>query len=724
MDTTPKTIALILYLNLEDFEIKENSYIKYNEENDSIIGYEQDKESFYVKINGDKSNQVIIKSFQRYRKRYEDTWRVKKFISEELKKSEISSNSENIRSKNKKQQSDEEWNFARFQEPNKISQANIIAVQLVLKPPFKINVNFDNSKLNLQKSEDLDHIIAQKQEEFHNDFHKNYNLTNDFAFIKTEADQKQLEEMSKQALSNLLGGIGFYYGKININLEETKDGKWHKGFRYAVEKKGLLTGSPSRSFFARGFLWDEGFHNIIISQWNPSLSMDIIDSWLSTMSATGWMAREQIRGKEAEAQVPEKFIQQDKLIANPPTFIFPIENIIKYYKTNFETHNELSKLLESQMKNKEITDEVRKATEEKLNTLPNIKSTHAFLKKCFDKLAAWFEWFEIYQKSPGDQKTYQWYGRNSEHNLASGLDDFPRGMLPNIYERHLDLHIWVIELLHTLRNLSHIYDFDLVDHFEKMISKMKENLFSLYFDKSLNILNDYLGPQFNLVESDKHNRLVPPYFWRGDGKCGAENLNPLGKPAECNPYSDMPCCSEWGWCGNSTGHCNCDKCHHAKKLEDRRDFDKKESIFNPHIGYVNLFPIIFGYLNPDEGIFKATLEFLQDSNELYSNFGIRSLSKSDLLYHTGEDYWRGNIWINLNFLVLRGLYKFYKNIPEADALYKNLRSNLVKAVFEEWKKTKMFYEQYSDKNGRGQRAHPFNGWTSLILNIIAERYDN
>ena len=40
------------------------------------------------------------------------------------------------------------------------------------------------------------------------------------------------------------------------------------------------------------------------------------------------------------------------------------------------------------------------------------------------------------------------------------------------------------------------------------------------------------------------------------------------------------------------------------------------------------------------------LKYLSDKDELYSEYGIRSLSKSDLLYHTGDDYWRGNIWMN------------------------------------------------------------------------------
>ena len=47
-----------------------------------------------------------------------------------------------------------------------------------------------------------------------------------------------------------------------------------------------------------------------------------------------------------------------------------------------------------------------------------------------------------------------------------------------------------------------------------------------------------------------------------------------------------------------------------------------------------------------------------------------------------------------------------------------------KEAREEWRKEHTFFEQYSDINGKGLKSRNFNGWTSLIINIITERYDS
>jgi mannosyl-oligosaccharide glucosidase len=79
--------------------------------------------------------------------------------------------------------------------------------------------------------------------------------------------------------------------------------------------------------------------------------------------------------------------------------------------------------------------------------------------------------------------------------------------------------------------------------------------------------------------------------------------------------------------------------------------------FIVHKGYMSLFPFLHNLVPKDSNQLKAVLDMLSDPDQLWTEWGIRSLSAQDEFYGKGENYWRGPIWINVNFLILRALHK-------------------------------------------------------------------
>lgn len=87
--------------------------------------------------------------------------------------------------------------------------------------------------------------------------------------------------------------------------------------------------------------------------------------------------------------------------------------------------------------------------------------------------------------------------------------------------------------------------------------------------------------------------------------------------------------------------------------------------FVPHIGYNSLFPLALELIPWDSPDVASQLTLLADPTQLWSDFGLRSLSKRSSLYnrHNSNDnapYWRGSVWINVNFLVLRSLHTCHR----------------------------------------------------------------
>lgn len=180
--------------------------------------------------------------------------------------------------------------------------------------------------------------------------------------------------------------------------------------------------------------------------------------------------------------------------------------------------------------------------------------------------------------------------------------------------------------------------------------------------------------------------------------------------------------------------------------------------FVPALGYVSLFPLLFSLLDASNPRLERVLLDLRNESHLWTRFGLRSLARSATLYNkynTDQDppYWRGTVWLNINYMALCALRHYAgdelainraagrgNNEPPpapphdrsgfeavngpyaklAASIYSELRANLVRNVFAEWQRTGFVWEQYSDTSGEGRGAHPFTGWSSLIVLVMAE----
>merc|ERR1719318_1796701 len=92
--------------------------------------------------------------------------------------------------------------------------------------------------------------------------------------------------------------------------------------------------------------------------------------------------------------------------------------------------------------------------------------------------------------------------------------------------------------------------------------------------------------------------------------------------------------------------------------------DPQLGFVNAH-GYISLFPFLLQLLSPDSDKLGIILTSLTNPDLLYTPYGLRSLSKNSPLYmkkNTEHDapYWRGPIWININFLAIRSLHHYSK----------------------------------------------------------------
>ncbi|SCU84631.1 LAFA_0D11056g1_1 [Lachancea sp. 'fantastica'] len=167
-----------------------------------------------------------------------------------------------------------------------------------------------------------------------------------------------------------------------------------------------------------------------------------------------------------------------------------------------------------------------------------------------------------------------------------------------------------------------------------------------------------------------------------------------------------------------------DHCYYDVTIDDDND-DLRQ--FVRHEGYVSLMPFALKLEPKNSDKLRWFVELMSDENKLFGDYGILSLSKMDEYFETGEVYWRGPVWVNMNYLFLDSLAYYFgdggsnqdaKTVEKARELYKTLRGNLISNMHRVWSQDGYVYENYKHNTGNGNGVQHFTGWSSLIVNIM------
>ncbi|KAF6241423.1 hypothetical protein HO173_000133 [Letharia columbiana] len=536
--------------------------------------------------------------------------------------------------------------WATFTVGNDIKEGNMHVVQKVFEGSFEFDIIYSSASAEAPvTSDDLSGAIEKATTQFAHRFKK-------LLAPQAPFNKSKYQDFAKSMFSNLIGGIGYFYGDSVVDksyapeYEEENEGFWQETAEARMRQGGvrlegpseLFTSIPSRPFFPRGFLWDEGFHLIPVADWDMDLTLEIVRSWFNLMDEDGWIGREQILGQEARSKVPQEFQVQYPHYANPPTLFLIFESLIDKLQTKWPTKgmdDPLESIRSAHLQNSDVAKDYLR------DLYPLLKRHYFWFRK-----TQWGDIKSYDREAFSTKEGYRWRGRDTRHILTSGLDDYPRPQPPHPGELHTDLISWMGMMTRSMRRIA------------ETIGETDD-------------ANEFTGYETAIV------RNIDDLHW--DNK--------------------------------------------AKTYCDATIDDYEESVRICHKGYISIFPFLTGLLPPDSPRLKAILDLISDPEELWSDYGLRSLSMSDEFYGTDENYWRSPIWMNMNYLAVKSLYDIAiqpgPHKSQATKIYTSLRKNLVENVFNEWERTGFAWEQYNPETGAGQRTQHFTGWTSLVVKIMA-----
>ncbi|XP_026532287.1 mannosyl-oligosaccharide glucosidase [Notechis scutatus] len=518
-------------------------------------------------------------------------------------------------------------------------RSQLLVHQVTVAVPCRVEVAFESGSVPDRPDRLLADTLTRELDKHAAAFKRRFEET--FG-LSRKGFSGQEQHFARALLSNMLGGMGYFYGRSLVQSPHTEAPQLYPA-------GALFTAVPSRSFFPRGFLWDEGFHQLLLARWDPALSQEVMAHWFDLMNVEGWIPREQILGDEALAKVPPEFVVQHSQAGNPPTFFLVLQQLLGQGAVGQD-----------------------------------------YLRRIYARLQSWYGWYNRTQAGALPY-TFRWRGRDQDtqlflnpKTLTSGLDDYPRASHPSEEERHLDLRCWMAVASAVMAEVATRVGEPGSDyaHMAKRLAD-SELLERHHWSEAMGAFADY-GNHTQAVALER------------------EHLRPA--PGQPPPIPRLV--------------------RVVRKLP-------RLQFVGGALGYVSLFPLLLQLLPPDSRQLGSLLADMKNEQKLWTPFGLRSLSRSSPFYlkrNTEHDppYWRGAIWINMNYLAVRALHHYSRvegpYREEVARLYHELRANVVGNVLRQYLHSGYVWEQYNDSTGRGQGCYPFTGWSALVVLMMAEEY--
>jgi len=124
----------------------------------------------------------------------------------------------------------------------------------------------------------------------------------------------------------------------------------------------------------------------------------------------------------------------------------------------------------------------------------------------------------------------------------------------------------------------------------------------------------------------------------------------------------------------------------------------------PVLTPLSLFPLLTGQL--PRTISDRLVEHLVDPNEFWSKFPVPSVALDDPKFNPRQ-MWRGPTWVNLNYLLIEGLFK---------SGYPDLAHRLRRMTLDLLTRNNDFYEYYDPNIGDNPpKAAPIYGWSAALF---------